>query len=618
MEDEMRLRENKRILNELENRLNSYLSTGSALAPPSAGLATSAEKLSRDLRGSPPEPAVQFANTEARLNQYMETCQGWAKHRDYLEGESAAYFEKPKTSPSTYDPIRKNSQDHNSSSMANKRTPDSSIHISSYLSNVKHYNMARPAPSVEIAPTFKLNITERRPLREIQQPTIVTPAQGSKTGLMFNVKMPITERSNIPKTEWHIAQKLDLSSHSNYGSQLTPTRTVLRPAVVKTEPDVSKPVPMQPSPADDYCRRKSELDELVKRFEERKQSEILQQQSLPRSRSGVYMKDAENLYNPVPRINLREQSIQVERIQATPEVRSKLARRPDASNYVDLGAADPAKISGRTITHKPAEIAQNFRDSGSKIAISRERSRTIERYLRRKSSIVSYDNTAPEPVPEPAQKSDYNRSASVATVEKFNRHNTTAKENYSRAIENKSIDRKDEIYKKPVPNDAYNGYDRKARSVAQDREYREIFNIQIDHLSPEKENQPTLNHISRERKPYQESTETHPDRKPSRIRSSYNNYAMADIEELGGSTFFKQTNDEREHLVHKHASMSHILKDEQFLESLANLLVDKIGMKVQQTSGVSNPAAKKTHYEPRRAIRDYGHNYEVVPSKKLR
>ena len=608
MEEEQRLRENKRILTELENKLNSYLSTGSVLAPPSHNVGASAEKVSKDFSGIPTRSKGTVQPSPSNLHhQYVEDCSNWPKMDLEQFGSTAHFSNLQPQGGSLADPARRASRELVSFGLPTKKSleqfryaPTCSSH---HMPTGHLHERSRQAPSVEAGHVFKLNTTAKYPIVE-------------QCSHEAKFKPSLPNRLQVRPGLLDVDRKPDAALKYGFASQVTPTRAVLRPPPPKQqETDSQKVTGNKISPIDDYNKRKAELDELVKRFEQRKQSEIFQDRSISRGKVESYSREPSKTSTPVPRINIGERNLdksqavrEREGISNLSELRRAGQREPSLGDR----SSDLSKSSMRTIQVKP-DLNTTVRDIPARVPIHRERSQTIERYLRRKSvysPLGQNDSRANLNTQLEASKTASGLETTARTIylqDKTSAHNNKnhQEEHTTKQALNESLDFKDLS-------------PRRLRSAAQDREYKEIF--KINPQSKESENKENDPHRSRQLAlTHGSGSAARADRKLVRTFSTCNNSTMVGIEGLESSTFTKQSFDERS--MHKTASSSQLLTDERFLESLANLLVDKIGLKIQQQANIprTSPGNNTNTNEPyvRRVIRDHPHPSEYRSAKYL-
>lgn len=360
----------------------------------------------------------------------------------------------------------------------------------------------------------------------------------------------------------------------------------------------------------------------MQRFEARKKSEVVAvvpERSVSHARNvgSAVSRGVSTVGVPVPRINLQESLTEVSHGRSRLERQASTvteARRADFDRSVDdRHNCEPSKSSCRTIALH-SETGKTIRGSAERIPITRERSRTIERYLRRKSSTYQLDERSVElaPKPEPANRK---LSVDVDTTLRCRCLNTDSR---GHAQNKTMVPRGSKESDSCIEQSKVDIYPpRRQRSEAQDREYREIFNIKA---YEEKENQPAYNRsLSRqviEQKENQPSynrnlsrqlLESKEAEKPSQQRlnrtmSTFTNQTFEGLEGSENSTYTRYVTDDRLGLAQqKTNSSSQLLRDEQFLESLANLLVDKIGFKVQQQTATRKPPAAEA-YKPTREL----------------
>lgn len=652
MQEELRLQENKRILTELENKLNCYLSTGTTLAPASYGPGASAEKVSRDLHGQPHHAREPQQPAGARnLCEYKEN-RSWTVQREPSQDKPRFYLQAAPVSYSQgVEPLKECRKPPIPSSICNKRTLDAPVSTLSYLSNVKIYHAmdnSRTDPSVDNTHSLKLSTAATRSTRE---PMLAPRAQQHQSSVLFSLKTPTLVSHDAAHSFTSLNTKLHPMATTLPANTLQPayTRSVLRPAVSShnhnslnpnghshnynisshsynnqkletiagvCKDDGNSGTPTQkPSPVDDYNRRKSELDALVQRFEARKKSEVV---GLP-ERSVSYSRNLDTSVGrgatcvvvPVPRINLQESLTEVSlgrsRYERQPSTVTEVRRTDGERSVDDKYAGEYSKSSCRTIALH-SETGKTIRGSAEKIPITRERSRTIERYLRRKSSAYQLDEQSVqlEPKQEPANRKlsvDIDttlRCRCLNTDSRIYTQNTTSVSKAS----NESDPRIEQSKVDKYP-------PRRLRSEAQDREYREIFNIKA---YEEKENQPAYKrNLSRHIIEHKEVDKPSQQRL-NRTLSTFTNQTFAGLEGSENSTSTRYATDDRLGLAQqKSNSSSQLLRDEQFLESLANLLVDKIGLKVQQQTATRKPSVEA--YKP---TRDLPARRELLSTSKFR
>lgn len=635
MQEELRLQENKRILAELENKLNCYLSTGTTLAPPVSGQGASAEKLNRDLHGQPVTIRHPHdIHSSHSLSQYQSDC-AWtatrAQSRDIWREQPQQHCNKDfaahsMTQNSKY---RDQLQTSMQTSLSKKDLPQIVADPHPYLGD---RDKLRPspqqryatAPSVDLPNSLKLGTIPTSNSREFI-PTfgVVKPQQ---TGVLFSLKTPAHPRQDTnPSFNSLNTRVVPMSRTPTYfqthqNIQPTLTRSVLRPAVGKQEgqvaadPDTVKNTVNKPTAADDYNRRKSELDALVQRFEARKKSEVVSV-SLPGRSTSVNLRFEkpsliQNMASsPVPRINLQDSLTEVSHNHLRQERKastiSEMRRNDRQQSVDDRRMGEHSKSSCRTIALN-SDTSKTVRESAERIPITRERSRTIDRYLRRKSSTYQLNERSVK-----TEISEEGPSRQLS-VDNQNSLNCRCMNTSSRVLERKA-ERVFEDNKNSgtqPENTKINKYPpRRLNSEAQDREYREIFNIKA---FSDKENQPTQNRqASRLRIEESEKPQAH---RLNRTMSSLTNQTFAGLEGSENTTYSRFATDDRLSSAQQKPNSSQLLRDEQFLESLANLLVEKINLKVQQQTVVG----RKATVEPHKPTRELPARRELLSTSKFR